>query len=191
MSLKQFLDAIDGHDFLILDTETTGLRDGEIVQIAIINQDADVLLNTFVKPARPIPVDASRIHGITDETVTDSPSWPDVIDQVHAILDGQLLVVYNAVYDRRMMHQSGEYHGLEKVEWKAVSTWLCAMEAYAEYYGDWNSYHESYRWQRLSSAAAQCNVQVANAHDALGDCLMTLGVVRAMQNAVHNGEWRP
>ncbi|MCA9340653.1 MAG: 3'-5' exonuclease [Candidatus Saccharibacteria bacterium] len=180
---KNLMRSISGRSFLILDTETTGLHDGEIVQIAIINQQADVLLNTYVKPARPIPIDAQRIHGISDETVASAPTWPQLVDHVRSIIQGQLLIVYNAVYDRRMMHQSGEYHGLEKVEWKNVATWFCAMEAYAEHYGDWNAYRQSYRWQKLSNAAAQCGVNVANAHDALGDCLMTLGVVRAMEKS--------
>ena len=37
-----------------------------------------------------------------------------------------------------------------------------------------------YRWQKLSAAAQQQGVTVGNGHRALGDCLMTLGVVRAM-----------
>lgn len=181
MTLKQFCEAVNSVDeYIILDTETTGLRDGEICQIAIINQDGETLLNSYVKTARPIPDDARRIHGISDEMVKDAPTWPEIVPKVREILDGQLLIVYNAVYDRKMMHQSGEKSGIEKIEWKEIAQWHCAMQAYAEHYGDWNSYHGNYRWQRLSHAANSEGVTVENAHDALGDCLMTLGVVKAM-----------
>ena len=54
------------------------------------------------------------------------------------------------------------------------------MQAYAEFHGAWNEEKKSYRWQKLSAAAAQQGVTVTNAHRALGDCLTTLGVVRAM-----------
>ena len=56
----------------------------------------------------------------------------------------------------------------------------CAMQAYAEFRGEWSAEKGQYRWQKLSAAAAQQGVTVTNAHRALGDCLMTLGVVRAM-----------
>ena len=56
----------------------------------------------------------------------------------------------------------------------------CAMQAYAELHGEWSEEKGRYRWQKLSTAAQQQGVKVENAHRALGDCLMTLGVVRAM-----------
>jgi DNA polymerase-3 subunit epsilon len=178
--LAKFKKELHGKDFLLLDTETTGLRRGEICQIAIIKSDGNILLDTFVKTKEPIPESLIPVHGITDEMVKNAPSWPELVPQVKEILDGQLLVVYNAVYDRSMMHQSGERHGLDKIEWKEIATWFCAMEAFAEYYGYWNEYHGGYRWQRLVNAASYFDVKVANAHNALGDCLMTLGVVKAM-----------
>lgn len=180
MSLKNFVDALKGKDFIILDTETTGLHDGEIVQIAIINSKGETLLNSHVKPAQAIPSESTRIHGITDDMVKDAPTWIDLLPKIKQILDGQLLVVYNAVYDRKMMHKTAERHDLPKIEWKEIAQWHCAMEAFAEFYGDWNDYHGSYRWQRLTVAARHCRVTVADAHDAHGDCLMTLGVVRHM-----------
>jgi len=55
------LDVIESRDFVILDTETTGLYDDdEIVSIAIINSDGQTLLNQLVKPVRPIPADAPK-----------------------------------------------------------------------------------------------------------------------------------
>jgi DNA polymerase-3 subunit epsilon len=170
-------------DYLILDTETTGLDRGEICQIAIINQNGDVLLNTHVKTAQPIPADASRIHGITDEHVKNAPTWAEIAPRVRDILNGKDLIVYNAVYDRKMMHQSAERAGIEKIEWKEVARWLCAMEAYAEFHGDWNEYRGSYRWQKLATAAARFGVSSDYWHDALADCRMTLGIINGLVEA--------
>lgn len=181
--LEQVREVAARDNFVILDTETTGLHDGEICQIAIIDHKWTTLLDQLVKPTRPIPPDAQRIHGISNDQVNDAPGWADVAPRVKDILTGKDVIVYNAVYDRKMMHKSADYAGMEKIDWKALSPWYCAMEAYAEFYGDWNAYHQSYRWQRLSFAAQQCGVEVKNAHNALGDCLMTLGVVRHMQQS--------
>jgi DNA polymerase-3 subunit epsilon len=54
------------------------------------------------------------------------------------------------------------------------------MEAYAEWYGDWNSYHGSYTYQKLTNAARRFGVTTEGAHSALADCLMTLAVIKAM-----------
>lgn len=178
--LQTFLEMIQDGDYLVLDTETTGLHDGEIVQIAIIDSSGFTSLDALVKPSRPIPPDATRIHGITDEMVNDSPTWAQLTDYIASILRGRNVVVYNAVYDRKMMHQSAEKAGLPKVDWKGFSNWWCAMDAFSEVYGEWNSYHRSYRWQRLTTAARYYRLPVVDAHSALGDCRITLGVVKAM-----------
>ena len=179
-TLADFRKALLGNDFLVLDSETTGLERGEVVQIAIINNKGETLLDTLVKPAWDIPAAATMIHGIKTETCNDAPTWMDIAPTIKTILEGKLLVVYNANYDRKIMHQTAERWGLPKTEWKEISTWLCAMDAFAEHFGEWNDYHQSYRWQRLSFAAKYCKVTVADAHNALGDCKMALGVTKHM-----------
>jgi len=180
MTLATFKAMLETDDYLVLDTETTGLHDGEICQIAIVESSGEVALNTLVKTSRSIPPDATRIHGITDEMVVDGLPWSAFVPMITELLSGRNLVVYNAIYDRKMMHQSAEKEGIAKTEWKEVATWWCAMEAYAEFHGDWNDYYKSYRWQSLSNACYQMGIPVNNAHSALGDCLMTLHLSKKM-----------
>lgn len=162
--------------FFVLDTETTGLHDGEICQIAIIDNEGKTVFCSMIKTFNPIPSDATVIHGINDEMVKDSPTYPQIAPRIQTLLKGQTVVVFNAVYDRKMLHKTAECYAMEHYDWKQQGTWLCAMEAYAEFFGDWNDYHKSYRWQPLTRAARNCGVKVDKAHDALGDCIMTLGV---------------
>lgn len=179
--LQNFKAMIKRGGFVVLDTETTGLGHGaEICQIAIIDDHGQTLVDTLIKTVNPIPDDASRIHGITDAMVQNAPAWGDVLPELQKLLTGVNVVVYNATFDRGMMHKSNEANNLPKIDWKTLGPWWCAMEAFAEVYGDWNSYHKSYRWQRLAAAARYYRLPVENAHNALGDCLMTLGVVKAM-----------
>lgn len=180
-SFTDFLSVIRGGDYLILDTETTGLdQRAEICQIAIIDSCGQTLLDTLVKPTRPIPHDAQRIHGISDEMCADAPKWPDIQNGIASIIAGTNLIVYNATYDRGMMHKSAEAHGQSKTDWKMIAAWHCAMLAYAEYRGDWNDYFGNYRWHRLTEACRQLSLPIQNAHNALGDCLMTLAICRAL-----------
>ena len=185
-TLDDFKRLVRDGDYVVLDTETTGLHRGEICEISIINQDGDVLLDTLVHTVHPIPPDAQRIHGISDDMVMseDIPTWLEIQPTVREILRGRHVVIYNATYDRKMMHQSDEATGLDRVDYKAEANYYCAMEAYAEHFGDWNDYHGSYRWQKLTDAARRLGVEVdGKAHRALTDCQMTLGVIKAMSTA--------
>lgn len=164
-------------DFVVLDTETTGLRNAEVCQIAIVNSLGETLLDTLVQTKYFIPPDATRIHGITDEMVKDAPIYPDLLPQLIELLTGRQVVVYNATYDRGILHSTAEKWGLPKTEWKDIACWSCAMNAYAEHWGEWNDYHGSYRWQKLTVACQQQGLAIQNAHSALGDCLMTLALI--------------
>jgi len=178
--LQGLLNIIRSGQFLILDTETTGLERGEVVQISVIDASGASLINTLVKPVEPIPASTTRIHGITNQMVATAPPFPDVIDNLRQTLNGQQVIVYNAVYDRKMLHQSAEASGIEKTDWRAISRWWCAMEAFAEVYGEYDMRRRSYRWQKLSTAANHYGIKVVEAHSALGDCLTTLAICKRM-----------
>lgn len=167
----------------ILDTETTGVKENaEIVSAAIIDQDGTVLFHSLIKPVNPITEITTAIHGITNEMVADKPTWAEVHDEIARILNAAPLVVYNAQFDMRMMAQSAAKHGLPPI---VVHTEVhCAMEAYAHFYGQWNEEHQSYRWQSLSMAMFQQDVDDDNIpHSALGDVNRTLALMRSMVKA--------
>ena len=177
--LSDFITALKGKPFLVLDTETTGLQQGEIVEIAIVNNLGETLLDRLVKPKFPIPSDASKIHGITDERVAAARTWPEIMPMVLDILKGQNVVIYNAVYDRKMLHQTAERWGMEATIWKELASFYCCMEAYAEFYGDFNHYRGSYTWQPLHKAFRLCTGNdLANAHTAYVDSLACLEVTK-------------
>lgn len=168
-------------DLYILDTETTGLgSDAEICEIAVIDKDNSVVLNTLVKPSSPIPADAIAIHGITNEDVADAPSIEAALGDFKQLTQpkSQITVgVYNLEYDLRLLAQS-----LGRApETSGVRRWDCIMKLYAQYFGAWNDYRSSYTWQSLANASLQCGMQWrSKAHRALGDCRMTLDVLKYM-----------
>ena len=178
--LEGIIHAFKTGNWCVLDTETTGLDHAEVCQIAVINPHGGIELDTLVCTKYPIPPDATHIHGITNDMVRDAPTWPLLLPEITRLLTGTNVIVYNALYDRKIMHQTGERWGLPKTDWKALSDWHCAMEAFAPIYGDWNHYRQSYRWQKLATAAQYYGAPVEGAHSALGDCRMTLSVTLAM-----------
>jgi DNA polymerase-3 subunit epsilon len=167
-------------DWCILDTETTGLRhDAEIVQIAIIDPSGHVLLDTLIKPVRPIPWDATHIHGITNEQVADAPSFLAIAPQLREIIGGLRVVIYNADYDERLLQQSALACGWKDYDLPIFSAdYTDAMEPYSQWVGEWSIRNSNYRWQKLPSGD----------HTALGDARATLAIIKQMAGLeAHDG----
>jgi len=172
---------------LILDTETTGLDDqAEIVEIAIIDVAGNTILNSLIKPTKPIPDEAVAIHGISNEEVADADTWDEIDDSVSSVLaQAPAIAIYNAEYDQRLIYQSRVAAGLAEPGIYGYYWWdedvadpedmlinekiSCVMRIYAAWYGEWSSYHKSYKWQALDGG-----------HRALGDCLKTLEKIKEM-----------
>ena len=170
---------------LILDTETTGLGDdAEVVELAVIDCAGAVLLDTLVRPSGPVPAEAAAIHGITDAMLAGAPTWSEIHARFCDLVEGRQVVIYNHEFDVRVINQTARRYALQAPQGFDLvldqGSIHCAMQAYAEFRGEWSAEKGRYRWQKLSAAAEQQGVTVTNAHRALGDCLMTLGVVRAM-----------
>jgi DNA polymerase-3 subunit epsilon len=186
---SEFINILHGGDYLILDTETTDL-DGEICEISIIDSNGKVLLDTLVKPVGAITPGAARIHGIINEMVANAPSWKETREGVKEIIKGKNLIIYNVAFDFPMMVNTDKRHDVfEHDTWIEIPKSVhCAMKAYAEHHGNWNNYHGSYTWVKLSEAAVREGIKVENAHRALGDCQMTLAVCKALLKHYQVGE---
>lgn len=167
---------------LILDTETTGLGgDAEIVEISLINSHGTTLLSTLVKPLKPIPAEATAIHGITHAMVENAPRWPDVFAEFCKLTSGKTVVIYNRDYDTRLLDQTNAAWGISIPLDMERPEFACAMLAYAEFYGQTDSRRGGYKWQKLTEAVKQQGVDnQAGAHRAIFDCLATLRLIKAM-----------
>lgn len=157
-------------DYCILDTETTGLDDTEVVEIAIINLEGETLLDTLVKPIIPILDEVIAIHGITDKMVADAPTFPEVYPQLLEILANKkedTVLVYNLGFDRSVLNYCCDLHQLKKLGLKKKGD--CLMLWYAQWYGEWSSHWNDYQWQKLNSG-----------HRALTDCFAVLDLLKEM-----------
>jgi DNA polymerase-3 subunit epsilon len=162
-----------------LDTETTGLgRDDEIIEIALLDHDGAALADLRVKPRKPIPPEATRVHGIGALDVAEAPGWSEVQAELCALLRGRAIVIYNADFELRLLRQTARIHGCPLAP---AASAFCAMKLYAEWYGDWNDFHGNYRWQRLGDAAEQMGLAVpVNLHAASADAALTRRLLLAM-----------
>ncbi|MDB9315642.1 3'-5' exonuclease [Spirulina sp. CS-785/01] len=151
--------------YLILDTETTGLRGAEIVEIGIIDLQGNEIFQSFVKPMGKISEEATAIHGITEEMLRDAPSFPEIYSQLINCFKEKSVLIYNWNFDISALDYCCEINDLKRFEVKGD----CLMERYAEWYGEWSNYYESYKWQPLNGG-----------HRAIADCQAALGCLEKM-----------
>jgi DNA polymerase-3 subunit epsilon len=166
----RFLLARDPGSWIILDTETTGLdENAEVIQLGVTDGAGNILMdNVACKPLRPIPAEATTVHHITNEMMKEVEPFQSAWDTLTRIAYGKIVVVFNAAYDRRLLLQSASR--LLMPEPLLPARWECAMLKHAEWVGEWNDYHGSFRWQRLQGGD----------HSALGDCIATLETIKKM-----------
>jgi len=164
-------------DFVIVDTETTGLgTDAEIVEISIIDADGTDLFTSLVRPNMPITPELTAIHGIDNDMVRNAPTWADVHDCVMHLFSGRKIAIYNADYDLRMIRQCSDFAGCKLPDLSRQAK--CIMNIYSKYVGEWSTTHGNWKWHKLSQAAQACGVDAQNAHRAAADCRMTLGIIK-------------
>lgn len=157
-------------DWVVLDTETTGLGDkDEIIQIAIIDHAGKTLLDTFVKPVRKsIPKDATAIHGIKIQHLDNAPTIIELFPKIRRICQGKTVIAYNAAYDSRLLQQSLLKHKKDAGSFK--TTFECAMLNFATYKGEPGRNPGEYKWHKLEGGD----------HSALGDCLATHRLLKSI-----------
>lgn len=141
---------------LFLDTETTGLSPrmgASIVEVAIVNEGGHPLINTLVNPLKPIPWQATKVHGITDAMVANQPTLLELMPHIDKVVKGQQIVIYNAAFDVPFFPNA--LIGAGRID--------CAMNFYAKNFG-------SGRKAKLSDVADKAGyVWKSTAHRALAD----------------------
>lgn len=172
-------------DYVILDTETTGLdENSEIIEIAVIDLNGNVLFNSLVCPSVPMPNNsyAIEVHGITNEMLASAPKWPEIYHKIKQIISDKQVIIYNAQFDVRLLNQTNIIYGLEQILFQPI----CAMLAFASWYGEINENTGEFRWQRLNRAMRLIEQDFDGAHRALVDCKATLSIWQAIQGKTYH-----
>jgi len=160
-------------DFVVLDTETTGLgRNDEIIEIGVVAADGSTVLHSLVFPrAGQVPSRATRVHGLTLDDLEGAPTWPEVLPELRDRIGDRTVLAWNAPFDERMAQQSSRLwrvqHGLPAFE--------CAMRAYALAAGIGSG-----RRKLAAAAVDQGLLDGPQRHRSTDDARLTLEVLRRM-----------
>ena len=104
---------------IFLDTETTGLsfKDGhKIVEIACIETKDLVatgkVFHKLINPKRTVPDDAFKIHGYSQEFLSDKDTFDKVADDLVNFIKDKKIIIHNAPFDLGFLN--GELSSIKK-----------------------------------------------------------------------------
>lgn len=97
---------------IVLDTETTGLdadNGDRIVDIGCVelenHQPTGKTFQVYINPMRSISEEVVRIHGLTEEFLSDKPTFEEIADDFLAFVgENTPLVIHNAAFDIKFLN---------------------------------------------------------------------------------------
>lgn len=134
----------EGRQFIIFDTETTGLKPDKdrIIELSaikyrIFNRDMKEIdrLDVFIKPPFEMDSKPIEIHGITNEFLSDKPSEEDVFDGIYSFFsDTVIFAGHNIDFDINMLKAMYERNNKEFQYIAALDTLEMARDFDSENY---------------------------------------------------------
>jgi DNA polymerase-3 subunit epsilon len=141
---------------IVLDTETTGLspqggdRLVEIGCVELINHiPTGKNFHVYINPQRSMPEEAFRVHGLSEEFLSDKPVFRDVVEDFLAFIGDATLVIHNAPFDMGFLNHQLETIGRKSLANPVIDTVMVArkkhpgarvsLDALCKHYGIDNS----------------------------------------------------
>lgn len=162
-------------DYIVLDTETTGLPDEnglpDIVTLGITvvrNREIAESVEFKTRPQKRISEEAQTIHGITNEQATGFDSFDSQWSQMTEYLNDQLIVIHNASFDWPiLLGHVARYH----LEMPPIGGVFCSQKA-------------AIPW------AQAMNIQCSHRGPSMDTLTKELGVadLRAKGNGIHGAK---
>jgi DNA polymerase III epsilon subunit-like protein len=105
-----------------------------------------------------------------------APSLSDLLPAIRDAIAGCRVVIYNKQFDVQFLPTDTFYGAIDIA---------CCMLRYAEHVGQWNDFHQNFRWHKLVEAAEHVGHRWNGAaHRALADTLATRSLWRWMQGEI-------
>ncbi|MCA5894844.1 DNA polymerase III subunit epsilon [Isoptericola sp. NEAU-Y5] len=146
-----------------MDFETANPKRASVCAVGVVKvRDGVVVdaLDTLVQPPPGHEAFNGRnvaVHGITAGDVVGAPAWDVVYPKIAEFAGSDAFVAHNASFDRSVLAQASEAHGI----FVPRSTWLCTRDA-AKSVLDLPSY-------RLPDVSAALSIGAHAHHDAGAD----------------------
>ena len=166
------------------DLETTGINivQDRIVEISIVKvmpDGSETVITQRINPLIPIPEDASKIHGITDEDVKDKPTFKDVAGDIATFLTDCDLAGYNLIkFDVPLLLE--EFFRAD-IDFGLKNRRVVDVQ---------NIFHKMEQRTLVAAYKYYCNKELTDAHSAEADTKATYEVLKAQLDKYAGVEYK-
>jgi DNA polymerase III subunit epsilon len=123
---------------IVLDTETTGMfpeQGDKIVEIGCLELVNHIptgkTLQFYINPEREVPVEATAVHGLTNEFLKNKPVFSQVYSEFLDFIGDAKLVIHNAEFDMKFLNAELRHVGHKALDWgRVVDTVTMARKKY-------------------------------------------------------------
>ena len=131
---------------IILDTETTGLNPAagdRIIEVAAVElvkrRPSGSHFQRYVNPQRSSHPDALRVHGLTDEFLSDKPLFGQIVGDLLDFVRDAEVIIHNAAFDVAFLDAELERLGLPQFSQQCASITDSLTIAREQFPGKFNS----------------------------------------------------
>ncbi|MDX1401945.1 MAG: DNA polymerase III subunit epsilon [Kiloniellales bacterium] len=96
---------------IVLDTETTGLDPDaghRVVEIAALELLGHIptgrSFQCYLNPERDMPEDAERVHGLSEQFLSDKPKFEEMVQEFLEFIGDANLIIHNAAFDLKFLN---------------------------------------------------------------------------------------
>ena len=114
--------------FIVFDVETPNHLSDRMSAIGITVIEDGKITDEFyslVNPETYFDYFNTRLTGISEETVWDAPTFPELWPEIEPLMSGGLLVAHNAVFDMGVLKKCLQHYG---IEWKPYVRYICTVQ---------------------------------------------------------------
>ena len=123
---------------IVLDTETTGFdpesgdRIVEIGAVELFNHVATgETYHQYINPERDMPEDAFKVHGLSEEFLSDKPKFAEIGQAFLDFIGDAKLVIHNASFDMKFLNAELRWMGLPSLPFdQAIDTLMIARKKF-------------------------------------------------------------
>ena len=139
---------------VIIGLETTAPGAGALIEMAVMETDTAIRMNTLVHPWAPIHPATQRHHHLTDDMVAGAPTFRQILTELITVTDSRLILAYNSRSAFDTVMRESERCGLDPEHLEDLTNWRSIAQARSTWLGHPDHYLPI---PRTTRALGQCH----------------------------------
>lgn len=165
-------------DFVILDTETTGLDpDDEIVELSVVSSSGEELYHSYFYPSKEVTKGAMMVNHLSKRKLQGNPLFYTEWEKIKAAIGTKKIMGHNIEFDKRLIEQTllSQNHIADEIE-DLFKNMIDTRDIAIEWIDS-----KSYSLNKLTTLIG---ITREEQHNSTDDCIMTLEFVERLEDII-------